>query len=177
MSNLKQEKIILTGPSGSGKDFLLRGLINKDLKYSPKFTTRPKRTLETDGVEYNFIENQNFEELQKENQIKVYQSFLIGEDTWYYGITKQNFEANQLFIMTPYEISQLSEEDLKGCFLVYLDIDMKIRRKRISKRNDNNDSIERRLEADEIDFKNYKYYDLKLTDPEFEAEWVYNLMN
>ena len=62
-------------------------------------------------------------------------------------------------------------------FVVYLDIDMEIRRKRISKRNDNNDSIERRLEADEIDFKDYKYYDLKITDPEFEAEWVYDLMD
>ena len=177
MSNIKQEKIILTGPSGSGKDFLLRGLIKKELKYSPKFTTRPKRYLERDGIEYNFIDNQNFEELQKEKKIKVYQSFLIGEDTWYYGITKQNFEENQLFIMTPYEISQLSEEDLKGCFLVYLDIGMEIRRKRISKRNDNNDSIERRLQADELDFKDFKGYDLKITDPEFEAEWVYDLMN
>jgi guanylate kinase len=177
MSNIKQEKIILTGPSGSGKDFLLRGLIKKELKYSPKFTTRPKRYLERDGIEYNFIDNQNFEELQKEKKIKVYQSFLIGEDTWYYGVTKENFDNNQLFIMTPHEISQLSEEDLKGCFLVYLDIDMDIRRKRISNRNDNNDSIERRLQADEIDFKNFKNYDLKVTDSEFEAEWVYDLMN
>lgn len=177
MSNIKQEKIILTGGSGSGKDFLLRGLIKKELKYSPKFTTRPKRHLETDGIEYNFIDNQKFSDLQSLEQIKVYQSFLIGEDTWYYGVTKENFDNNQLFIMTPHEISQLSEEDLKGCFLVYLDIDMYIRRKRISNRNDNNDSIERRLQADEIDFKDFKNYDLKVTDSEFEAEWVYDLMN
>jgi guanylate kinase len=173
----KTEKLIITGPSGSGKDFLLRGLLKKELRYYPKFTTRPKRLLETEGIEYNFIDNKTFELLNSEGQIKVYQSFLIGEDTWYYGVTKQNFDENQLFIMTPFEINQLSEDDLKSCFVVYLDIDMEIRRKRISKRNDNNDSIERRLEADEIDFKNYKYYDLKLTDPEFEAEWVYNLMN
>jgi guanylate kinase len=177
MSNIKQEKIILTGGSGSGKDFLLRGLIKKELKYSPKFTTRPKRHLETDGIEYNFIDNLKFSDLQSLEQIKVYQSFLIGEDTWYYGVTKENFDNNQLFIMTPHEISQLSEEDLKGCFLVYLDIDMDIRRKRISNRNDNNDSIERRLQADEIDFKNFKNYDLKVTVSEFEAEWVYDLMN
>ena len=79
--------------------------------------------------------------------------------------------------MTPFEISQLSEEDLKGCFLVYLDIDIDIRRRRISNRNDNNDSVERRLTADEIDFKDFKNYDLKITDPEFESDWVYDLMN
>ena len=177
MSNLKHEKIILTGKSGSGKDHLLRGLIKKDLKYSPKFTTRPKRELETEGVEYNFITNDNFIELNNSNEVKVFQTFIINDDTWYYGITKENFDNNKLFIMTPFEISQLSEEDLKGCFLVYLDIDIDIRRRRISNRNDNNDSIERRLTADEIDFKDFKNYDLKITDPEFESDWVYDLMN
>jgi len=28
-----------------------------------------------------------------------------------------------------------------------------------------------------LDFKEFKGYDLKITDPEFEAEWVYDLMN
>lgn len=177
MSNLKHEKIILAGKSGSGKDHLLRGLIKKDLKYSPKFTTRPKRELETEGVEYNFITNDRFIELSSSDEIKVFQTFIINDDTWYYGITKENFDNNKLFIMTPFEISQLSEEDLKGCFLVYLDIDIDIRRRRISNRNDNNDSIERRLTADEIDFKDFKNYDLKITDPEFESDWVYDLMN
>ena len=177
MSNLKHEKILLTGKSGSGKDHLLRGLIKKDLSYSPKFTTRPKRELETEGVEYNFITNDKFAELSSSDEIKVFQKFIINDDTWYYGITKENFDNNKLFIMTPFEISQLSEEDLKGCFLVYLDIDIDIRRRRISNRNDNNDSVERRLTADEIDFKDFKNYDLKITDPEFESDWVYDLMN
>ena len=61
-------------------------------------------------------------------------------------------------------------------FLVYLEIDIDISRKRISNRNDNNDSIERRLKADELDFSGLKNYDLKITDPEFEAEWVYDFM-
>jgi guanylate kinase len=177
MSNLKEEKIILLGKSGSGKDFLLRGLIKKELKYAPKFTTRPKRSLETNGIEYNFIDNNQFEELNKKGEIKVYQSFLIGEDTWYYGITKENFDNNQIFIMTPFEISQLSEKDIKSSFIVYLDIDIEIRRKRISNRNDNNDSIERRLNSDEIDFANFNQYDLRITDPEFESDWIYDLMN
>lgn len=177
MSNEKKEKIILTGGSGSGKDFLLRGLLKKGLRYQPKFTTRPKRTPETDGVEYKFIDNDTFESLNKENKIKVYQKFSINDNIWYYGITKENFDNNQAFIMTPFEISQLTEEDLENCFLVYLDIDIQIRRKRISGRNDNNDSVDRRLKADEIDFKDYNRYDLKITDPEFEADWIYDLMN
>jgi guanylate kinase len=177
MSN-KKEKCIIVGKSGSGKDHLLRGLIKKGLKYSPKFTTRPMRALEKQGVDYDFINDSEFLNLKKSNQIKVYQKIpVINDQIWYYGYTKENFDNNQVFIMTPRELSQLTSEDLKGTFIVYLDIDMDIRRKRISGRNDKSDSIERRLKGDEVDFSGFNHYDLKITDPEFESEWVYDLMD
>lgn len=173
---MKQEKIIILGQSGSGKDFLLKQLINMGLKYLPKFTTRPKREFETEGVEYNFISTEYFNELKKEDKILVSQEFPIGGDIWYYGITKESYENSQLFIMTPYELSQLSQEINQNCFKVFLNIDEDIRRSRITKRNDKNDSVERRLAADRKDFENFKDYDLGISDPDFEAEWVYDLM-
>jgi hypothetical protein len=50
-------------------------------------------------------------------------------------------------------------------------------KKRIIKRNDNNDSVIRRLDADDIDFLGFKDYDLKITDPEFDVESIISLMN
>ena len=173
---MKKEKCIIVGPSGSGKDHLLRGLIRKGLKYLPKFTTRPKRSLEREGVDYNYLTNEEFDELKEKSEIKVSQTFIINDCTWHYGISKYNFDNSQVLIMTPYELSQLSEDDFKNTFIVYIDIDMETRRRRISNRNDNNDSVERRLESDEKDFQNFKKYDLKITDPDFESEWVYSLM-
>jgi guanylate kinase len=173
----KSEKLILVGGSGSGKDHLLRGLIKKELRYSPKITTRPRRKLERQGVEYDFVDNNKFGSLLESNQIKTYQHFLIDNNDWYYAISSENFTDNHLFIMTPHEISTLSPEDRKKCFIVYLDIEESIRRERISKRNDNNDSIDRRLEADREDFKNFMNYDLRITDPEFEVDTVYDLMD
>lgn len=177
MSNLKHEKLIIVGPSGSGKDYLLRGLVNNGLKYSPKFTTRPKRQLEKEGIDYYFITNDQFEFMNSNDEVKVYQSFNINDEIWYYGISKECYENNQVFIMTPNEISQMTDEDLKNAFIVYLDIDIDIRRDRISRRNDNNDSIERRIQSDEVDFKKYNKYDLKITDPDFESKIVYDFMN
>lgn len=174
--NEKNEKLIIVGQSGSGKDFLRRALIKKGLRYEPKFTTRPIRAYEVDKVDYNFISESKFSELKDSDLIKVEQSFKIGDSIWYYGITIENFDRNQLFIMTPEEISQLTDKDLSGCFVVYLDIDIEIRRSRLTKRNDNNDSIERRLMADLEDFRNYDYYDLKITDPDFTANDIYDLM-
>ena len=59
---------------------------------------------------------------------------------------------------------------MKGCFVVYLDIDRPTRENRIKGRGDKNDSVQRRLDADEEDFKNYDDYDLRVTDPEFTAD-------
>lgn len=171
----KTEKLVIVGQTGSGKDFLRRKLSQK-LRYSPKFTTRPKRSYENDGVDYHFIKDEEFNNLLEENKIKVYQSFKIGESVWQYGITEENFNDNQLFIMTPYEVLQLSEKDLSGCFVVLLEIDLETRRNRLIRRSDGNDSIERRLEADAKDFKDYDYFDLKITDPDFEADDIYDLM-
>lgn len=176
MNNIKNEKVILVGPSGSGKDHLLRGLIKMDLNYHPKITTRPKRRMENQGIEYDFITNKRFQSLLESNKIKVYQHFTINESDWYYAIDNNNFNDNQLFIMTPHEISMLSPEDRKKCFIVYLDIDESIRRNRITRRNDNSDSVNRRIESDKEDFRNFVDYDLRITDPDFDIDMVYDLM-
>jgi len=176
MKSEKTEKMIITGPSGSGKDYLRKELIKLGLRYSPKFTTRPKRVDENSGIDYDFIDYNLYSELFKNQKIKTSQTFVINGVNWYYGVTKENWDNNQLFIMTPEEISQLSEDELKGCFVVYLNIDEQTRYERILERNDSNDSISRRIASDNEDFKNFKKYDLSITDSEFEPEWIYDLM-
>lgn len=177
---MKNEKIIIVGASGSGKDFLLKGLIKKGEKYSPKITSRPIRTNEKQGVDYNYISNKDFEDLIKENKMKVYQKFLIEKATWYYGISKELFKNNNLFIMTPDEIKQISPKERKGCFVVYLDIDEETRRKRLMRRDEDNqtsewkDSINRRIDSDRKDFQGFRDYDMRITDPEFDVDLVWN---
>ena len=171
---MKSEKFIILGQSGSGKSYLVNGLIKLGEKYSPKITTRPIRQGEVDGVDYSYLDNQLFESMLNEGKIKTHQNFIINGDKWYYGISKENFDNNNVFIMTPAEFSMLSTDERKNCFVIYLDIDEVTRRIRLQSRNDNNDSIDRRIKADKEDFKNLKDYDLKITDPEFDAEMVHS---
>ena len=178
----KSEKIIIVGASGSGKDWLLRQLQKEGLEISTKTTTRPQRKNETQFETYNFISNAEFKYLLEQNSFICHQTFNVTPkdrnlETWHYGISKDEFNKAQAFIMTPGELEQLDKETRKGCFVVYLDIEREIREKRISGRNDNNDSIKRRLDADEKDFYNFGDYDLKITDPEFEVELVISLMD
>ncbi len=169
----KSEKLLICGHSGSGKDFLLRQLKEKGLKASIKVTTRPKRKNEVEGVNYYFKTLNQFESLD----LLVSQDFFNDKgELWKYGILKEDFNNSQAFILTPGEVRQLTPEVRKNCFVVFLDIERSIRESRISNRQDQNDSIKRRLDADEIDFKDFKDYDLKITDPEFDVDSILSLM-
>lgn len=182
MDNSKREKLIILGKSGSGKDFLLRRLVEKGLKPGLKKTTRPQRKHEIQGVTYDFISESSFIDKINLNEFLCYQKFTVTPENkdpelWYYGLTKEEFNQSQVFIMTPGEFSNIDPETRKECFVVYLDIDRSVRESRLFRREDKNDSIKRRLEADDVDFSQFSDYDLKITDPEFTAEDVYDLMD
>jgi guanylate kinase len=54
--------IVLSGPSGVGKDTVLHELRRRDpsLRYSVSYTTRTPRPGEEDGVAYSFVDEQTF---------------------------------------------------------------------------------------------------------------------
>jgi guanylate kinase len=60
---------VLSGPSGVGKDTLLKELLKTDLKITKcvTYTTRPPRPGEVDGLDYKFVSLAEFEELKKNN--------------------------------------------------------------------------------------------------------------
>ena len=60
---------VLSGPSGVGKDTLLKEFLKTDLKITKcvTYTTRPPRPGEVDGVDYKFVSLAEFEELKKDN--------------------------------------------------------------------------------------------------------------
>ncbi len=57
--------IVISGPSGVGKDTVLRRLLQlaPHLKYSVSYTTRPPRPGEVDGHSYTFVSEQEFQRL------------------------------------------------------------------------------------------------------------------
>jgi dephospho-CoA kinase len=86
---------------------------------------------------------------------------------WLYGTSVKQFYNDDLFIMTPKGISLIKPEDRMNSFILYLDIDTQVRYDRLLKRDMPGDSVQRRIEADELDFLEFSDYDLKITDPNF----------
>lgn len=56
---------VISAPSGAGKTSLVRALLARDprLRFSISYTTRPKRSSETDGVDYFFVNRAEFERM------------------------------------------------------------------------------------------------------------------
>jgi guanylate kinase len=63
--------IVFSGPSGAGKDTILKCLLEKDqnIKLSVSATTRAPRQGEIDGKDYYFIDKAQFETMEKNNEM------------------------------------------------------------------------------------------------------------
>jgi guanylate kinase len=57
--------VVITGPSGVGKDTVLSRLkaLKRPYHFAVTATTRPPRPIETDGVDYFFLSDQQFDEM------------------------------------------------------------------------------------------------------------------
>lgn len=65
MTRRRGQLIVISGPSGVGKDTLIHRLLelDPDLRYSVSYTTRAPRKGEVDGVNYRFVSRAQFEDL------------------------------------------------------------------------------------------------------------------
>jgi guanylate kinase len=160
----QKSRIILCGKAASGKDHLRKVLQGRGLTYGVSYTTRPPREGEVDGRDYYFLDESEFQSLIDEGFFYEYITF----NGWFYGTSRdQWYNTDDVFIMTPSGVRKIHPSDRKHSFIIYLDMPIEIRRERLKGRNDNNDTIERRIEADERDFDNFTDFDIRITDPNF----------
>ena len=66
--------IVLSGPSGVGKDTVLEELFRLApwLNYSVSYTTRPPRPGEVDGVDYSFVDEATFQAMRERHDFLEY---------------------------------------------------------------------------------------------------------
>jgi guanylate kinase len=69
--------IVISGPSGVGKDTLIKRLLDLDrnLRYSVSCTTRAPRPNEVDGVDYTFVSRERFQQLVDEGAFLEYATY------------------------------------------------------------------------------------------------------
>jgi guanylate kinase len=160
--------IVILGESGCGKTTLANYLEqNYGYKKIVTCTTRPKREHEIDGVDYKFISNDEFRELDKAGyflETAIY-------NAWYYGTPKDELDDdNKIAILTPSGFRKLKYISDSRIVSFYLCISRRCRLIKLLQRGDDIEEAYRRSLSDvgmfdgigyEVDYvlfnDNYKY--------------------
>lgn len=84
--------IVLSGPSGVGKSTVIAELLShrRDIHFSVSYTTRAPRVGEQDGVNYNFVQREEFERMIRDNELLEYAEYVNN----YYGTSLKVIEEN-----------------------------------------------------------------------------------
>lgn len=149
--------LILIGKSASGKTTIRDILTMKHGFHSiVTYTTRPMRKGEISDVTYHYISNEEFLKKIDEDFFVEWEKYRVGESVWYYGTAKEDIkdaDEKSVIILTPDGVRDILKYDSIKPVVIYLYSNIDTIKKRLLKRNDNNDKAEERIKRDAKDFK------------------------
>jgi guanylate kinase len=161
--------IVISGPSGVGKDTIIERLLKMDanLRYSVSFTTRPKRDYEVDGVHYSFVTKPKFEELIGRGELLEWAEY----NGSYYGTSRTRVEKLQrqgLDVILKIEVrgaEQVRERRPDGVFIFIAPPSMEELLKRREERGSNSEAdSEERQRVARWEMSHAQYYDYVVTN-------------
>ncbi len=177
--NLKSKRliIVISSPSGAGKSSICKQLLKDDpqLNISISDTTRLPRDNETDGIDYNFIEKNEFESRIKNNEYIEYAN-VFGN---YYGSLHKNVQNSLdngfdvLFDIDWQGSLQLRASSQPNLLTIFItppskDIIYERLKLRAEKSGDNEEAIKYRMEMYETEMSHQNEYEYIIENDEFE---------
>jgi len=161
--------VIISSPSGGGKDSVIRGLIEK-IPNSIKFlttTTRPPRPGEKNDIDYHFVSREDFEKMIKNNELIEYNVYADN----YYGTEKTRLDEllnNNSVVFSNIEINGKRNFDKAGrenLSIFLLPESLEVLKQRIETRGGlTADIIEKRLETAKKEIAESDIYDYKIVN-------------
>ena len=161
----KGRLVIISGPSGSGKDTILKKAFEflPNIKFSISSITRPMREGEVEGEKYNFISKEKFEDMIKNDMLLEYNNY-VGN---YYGTPKAPVEkvineGGEIILEIDVNGQKNVKEKVDSALSIFImPPSIEVLRARLAGRGtDSEEVIERRMKTalDEIACaKNYDY--------------------
>lgn len=172
METKKGKLIIVSAPSGCGKGTMLKEIL-KDNRYyySVSSTTRKPREEDIEGVTYNFLTKEQFEEKIKENEWLEYTEYCNN----YYGtpksVTFRKLDEGKDVIL---EIEVEGAENIKKAYpeavsIFILPPSIQELERRLRKRgSEQEDVIEKRVERAKYEISQSEKYDYRVVNGELE---------
>ena len=156
--------IVLSGPSGSGKDSVLKMLVrrNENIRLSVSATTRPPRDYEEHGRDYYFVSKEEFLYMTEQGEVFEYAEYCGN----YYGTPKKpvfDWMSKRLDVIFEIEVNGAmqvkdSHPEVISIFIMPPSIDELEKRLR-SRGSDSDESILKRLDTAKVEMKAAVVYD------------------
>jgi len=165
--------IVLSGPSGVGKDTLLERLLPRvpGVVKCLTATTRPPREGELHGVDYLFLSEQEFERWIAEDRFLEYARYHQA----YYGTPRhlvEDLQAQGLDVILKIEVQgglQVRQRVPEAVLIFVQPPSLEVLRQRLLKRGtDSPEAVEQRLRIAEQEMQALPYYDYLVTNDDLE---------
>lgn len=176
--------LIVSGPSGSGKDTILRRLFEQhpEIKFSISTVTRQKRGNPDEDGKYNFVTRAEFEQMIANDEFLEYNQYLDN----YYGTPKKPvigaIEKGDVIILE-IDVNGAANirKNLIGVKSVFImPPSMEVLEHRLSGRGtDDPDTVAKRIEQAKCEIARRNEYDYIVVNGELEkaVDELYNIIN
>ena len=155
---------VFAAPSGAGKTTLVHGVVTKhpELRFSISYTTRKPRRNEADGVDYLFVDEEEFMRLRDQGEMLEYAEVFDN----YYASSRSQVEAHladnrNVILEIDWQGAQQVRESMPECVTIFIlppSVEELERRLR-DRRTDAPEVIERRLRDALSDMAHWDEFD------------------
>ena len=164
MTEVAPKLFVIAAPSGAGKTTLVQAITrnNPELRFSISYTTRPQRRNEAHGVDYLFVDVDEFERLRAENE--MLESATVFDNL--YGTSRKQVEehladGHSVILEIDWLGARQVRESMPECVTIFImppSHDELVRRLR-SRGTDSEEVIERRLRDALSDMAHWEEFD------------------
>lgn len=167
---------VVMGKSASGKDSIYKNLLEDEslgLKTVVTYTTRPIRSLEQNGVEYFFVDNETRERLLADGKVIEHRSYNTVHGVWnYFTVNDGQIDlstSNYIIIQTLEGYQQIRKYYGKDIVIpIYIEVEDGIRLQRALAREQKQKEPKyvelcRRFLADDEDFSEKNIEEMEIT--------------
>ena len=150
MPGTETRLFVLAAPSGAGKTTLVHALVTKNpgLRFSISYTTRPQRSNEADGVDYIFVDVDQFQKLKADGELLEHATVFDN----FYGTSRTQVEeilrdGHNVLLEIDWQGAQQVRESMPDCVTIFIlppslsELERRLR----DRRTDSDEVIERRL--------------------------------
>ena len=174
MSDMADARLyVITAPSGAGKTTLVKALTTKnpELRFSISYTTREKRRDEADGVDYLFVDRDEFFDLRERGAMlesaEVFDNF--------YGTSREQVDehltnGHDVILEIDWQGARQVRESMPDCVSIFVlpPARPELERRLRDRGTDNDEVIARRLQEARGDMSHWDEFDFVIINDDMD---------